>query len=239
METSASFEARSAPLPYPTPMLILLSALLSTLGSMFRSRAVLELEHMALRHQIGVLKRSAGKRPRLTPADRLFWVFLSRAWCDWRSERCRRWLCRDTSDTFNSASQPRDSRYPSPNGSSTRGENKVARGLPYLSLRWLTQQHQFFVPRTKNLAAPSEVCQPFVAARHHAKATVDLLFRNIEQLEIELVQSDEFVVQFHSQQLANTGFRIHVCVPIVGACILADILKLDRKDRAHIVLCGY
>ena len=37
-------------------MLILLSALLSTLGSMFRARAVLELEHMALRHQIGVLK---------------------------------------------------------------------------------------------------------------------------------------------------------------------------------------
>ena len=37
-------------------MLILLSALLSTLGSMFRSRAALELENLALRHQIGVLK---------------------------------------------------------------------------------------------------------------------------------------------------------------------------------------
>ena len=48
-------------------MLILLSALLSTLGSMFRSRAALELENMALRHQIGVLKRSARKRPKLTP----------------------------------------------------------------------------------------------------------------------------------------------------------------------------
>src|SRR5260221_14520277 len=66
-------------------MLILLSALLSALGSMFRSRAVLELENIALRHQIGVLKRSARKRPKLTAADRLFWVFLSRVWCDWRS----------------------------------------------------------------------------------------------------------------------------------------------------------
>src|SRR5712691_2477486 len=37
-------------------MPILLSAVLSTLGSMFLSRAVVELEHMALRHQIGVLK---------------------------------------------------------------------------------------------------------------------------------------------------------------------------------------
>jgi hypothetical protein len=43
------------------------------------------LEHIALRHQIGVLKRFAGKRPKLTAADRVFWVFLSRVWCDWRS----------------------------------------------------------------------------------------------------------------------------------------------------------
>ena len=66
-------------------MLILLSAVFSTLCSMFRSRAALELEHIALRHQIGVLKRSARKRPKLTAADRLFWVFLSRIWGDWRS----------------------------------------------------------------------------------------------------------------------------------------------------------
>src|ERR1700720_4434808 len=58
-------------------MLILLSALLSTLCSMFRSRAALQLEHIALRPQIGVLKRSARKRPKLTSADRLFWVFLA------------------------------------------------------------------------------------------------------------------------------------------------------------------
>jgi hypothetical protein len=66
-------------------MLILLSAFLSTLCSMFRSRAVLGLENIALRHQIGVLKRSAAKRPKLTRADRLFWVLLSQVWCDWRS----------------------------------------------------------------------------------------------------------------------------------------------------------
>jgi putative transposase len=66
-------------------MLILLSAFLSTLGSMFRARSALQLENLALRHQIGVLKRSDGKRPKLTPADRLFWVFLCRVWDDWRS----------------------------------------------------------------------------------------------------------------------------------------------------------
>jgi len=40
---------------------------------------------MALRHQIGVLQRSARKRPKLTPVDRLVWAWLSHIWSDWRS----------------------------------------------------------------------------------------------------------------------------------------------------------
>jgi hypothetical protein len=43
------------------------------------------MENLALRHQIGVLQRCARKRPRLTDVDRLFWVWLSRIWSDWRS----------------------------------------------------------------------------------------------------------------------------------------------------------
>ena len=39
----------------------------------------------ALRHQIGVLQRSARKRPKLTSGDRLLWICLSRLWRDWRS----------------------------------------------------------------------------------------------------------------------------------------------------------
>ena len=33
-----------------------------------------EIEILALRHQIGVLRRSAKKRPKLTVADRVFWA---------------------------------------------------------------------------------------------------------------------------------------------------------------------
>jgi transposase InsO family protein len=40
---------------------------------------------MALRHQIGVLQRSARKRPKLTPGDRLLWIWISRIWRDWGS----------------------------------------------------------------------------------------------------------------------------------------------------------
>jgi putative transposase len=62
-----------------------LTIFFTTLSSVLRSRAVLQLENLALRHQIGVLQRSARKRPKLTPGDRLVWVLLSRIWGDWRS----------------------------------------------------------------------------------------------------------------------------------------------------------
>ena len=66
-------------------MLISFATRFATLSSIFRSRAALELENLALRQQIGVLQRSARKRPRLTPIDRLLWVWLSRVWSGWRS----------------------------------------------------------------------------------------------------------------------------------------------------------
>jgi hypothetical protein len=48
------------------------------------SRIALQLEVVALRHQLAVLLRSV-KRPRLTTSDRLLWVWLCRAWPEWRS----------------------------------------------------------------------------------------------------------------------------------------------------------
>ena len=66
-------------------MLLSFTTLFGTLSSIFRSRAALELENLALRHQIGILQRSPRKRPKLTPWDRLLWVWVSRIWSDWRS----------------------------------------------------------------------------------------------------------------------------------------------------------
>ena len=54
-------------------------------SSAVKTRAALQLENIALRHQIGVLQRSAKKRPQLHTPDRLLWVWLSRVWADWRS----------------------------------------------------------------------------------------------------------------------------------------------------------
>jgi transposase InsO family protein len=50
----------------------------------FRNRADLQMEILALRHQIVVLQRQTPK-PKLKPADRGFWVVLSRFWSRWRS----------------------------------------------------------------------------------------------------------------------------------------------------------
>jgi putative transposase len=66
-------------------MPVFLRTLLAVLRSILRSRAAVELENLALRHQIGVLQRCAAKRPKLTAGDRLFWICLSRLWRDWRS----------------------------------------------------------------------------------------------------------------------------------------------------------
>jgi putative transposase len=66
------------------PFSPLFSALFATLSASFRSRAALQLEILALRHQVGVLQRSV-KRPKFTPADRLLWAWLCEVWHDWRS----------------------------------------------------------------------------------------------------------------------------------------------------------
>jgi putative transposase len=53
--------------------------------SSVRTRAALQLEVLALRHQLRVRDRSRPGRVRLTRVDRLLWVWLSRVWHDWRS----------------------------------------------------------------------------------------------------------------------------------------------------------
>ena len=53
------------------------SALLAVVLTLFRSRASLCLEHLALRHQLAVYQQTV-HRPQLRPQDRLFWAWLSR-----------------------------------------------------------------------------------------------------------------------------------------------------------------
>ena len=61
-------------------MLAFSSALLSWLAGRFRGRVELELEVIALRHQLAVLRRQRPGRTWLSAFDRLLWVWLYRAW---------------------------------------------------------------------------------------------------------------------------------------------------------------
>jgi putative transposase len=61
-------------------MITLLSAVGSLLWFRVRSRASLELELVALRHQVIVLRRQRPGQPRLFFTDRLLWVWLYRLW---------------------------------------------------------------------------------------------------------------------------------------------------------------
>ena len=60
------------------------AALLTCVGSLFRSRYVLALQVLARQHQLAVYKRTV-VRPRLRPTERLFWVWLSRLWIGWQA----------------------------------------------------------------------------------------------------------------------------------------------------------
>jgi predicted phage terminase large subunit-like protein len=61
-------------------MVTILCALVSIFEFRVRSRASLELELIALRHQVTVLRRQRPGRPRLSSLDRLLWVWLYRIW---------------------------------------------------------------------------------------------------------------------------------------------------------------
>jgi putative transposase len=51
---------------------------------LFRNRAFLTAENLALRQQLLVLQRAA-KRPKLHNCDRVFWSWRPRLWTGWRS----------------------------------------------------------------------------------------------------------------------------------------------------------
>ena len=61
----------------------ILSTLLTAFATLFRSHLALQLEIVALQHQLAIYQRTV-KRPRIRPPDRVFWSWLSRRWSRWR-----------------------------------------------------------------------------------------------------------------------------------------------------------
>lgn len=58
-------------------------ALLGFVVSLCRSRVPLQLEILAVQHQLVVYQRSI-RRPQVRPVDRIVWLWPSRGWSRWR-----------------------------------------------------------------------------------------------------------------------------------------------------------
>jgi hypothetical protein len=56
------------------------TVLVAALAAWCKTSAELRLENLALRQQLGALRRSTPKRLRLTKADRAFWIWMKRVW---------------------------------------------------------------------------------------------------------------------------------------------------------------
>lgn len=59
-------------------------ALLALVTTVFRSRLSMQLEMLALRHQLSVYQRTCS-RPLIKSGDRFLWSFLSRLWPGWKA----------------------------------------------------------------------------------------------------------------------------------------------------------
>ena len=75
-----------------------ISVLLAGLATIFRSRRTLQLEILALRHQMAIYQRTV-KRPSIRPGDRILWTWLSRRWAGWREVEVARFAETDLRDS--------------------------------------------------------------------------------------------------------------------------------------------
>ena len=66
-------------------MRTLLLVLVDWLDTILRRRVSLQLEVVALRHQLAIYQRTC-RRPRISPPDRLLWSCLARVWSGWRDD---------------------------------------------------------------------------------------------------------------------------------------------------------
>jgi hypothetical protein len=65
-------------------MIRLIQFLLTLVTTSVRSWLSLQAENAALRNQLSLYRKS-GQRPRIRPADRLFWCFIAKFWAGWRT----------------------------------------------------------------------------------------------------------------------------------------------------------
>ena len=64
-------------------MLPIVAIFITSISTWFRSRLSMQMECIALRHQVSVYPQNVS-RLKLRPSDRLLWAWLSRLWPGWQ-----------------------------------------------------------------------------------------------------------------------------------------------------------
>ena len=112
-------------------MAAVIYAFLGALGTLFRWRISMQVEIVALRHQLAVYQRRV-RRPHLCPADRILWAWLSRHWATCFGLRAACDRHRLATETL---TRSLDAHEPSREAGQTTGKRGDTRAHPY-GLQW-------------------------------------------------------------------------------------------------------
>src|SRR5664280_1165591 len=198
-------------------MFSVLASLVGATLSFLKTQRELALENLALRHQVGDLKRTLGtRRVCLKPSDRMLWVVLSRVWSGWQlalaivqPATVIRWHREGFRRSWASKSRRRD------------GRPELAREVRALIRKMSTSNPSWGAPRIRNELAKigidvsrSTVAKYMVRHRKPPSPTWRAFLDNHVK---ELVSLDFFVVP-------TATFRVH---------FVLLILSHDRRRILH------
>ena len=190
--------------------------LLSFAGASARSRLSLQLEVAALRHQLS-LYQAEGRKPKISPADRLLWSFVSKCWSEWRSalyfvqpRTVAGWQKKRFRDYWRNLSQGR-----------APGRPKIAPELQQLIKRMWQANPAWGSPRL--------VSELKMLGIEVAKSTIELY--KPKRVKPPSPTWKTFLEQ-HAHELASIDFFV---VPTVALKVLFVLVVLthDRRRIAH------
>ena len=201
-----------------------MALLVQTVRVLFRSRADLALENLALRQQVAVLKQKRS-RPPLTPLDRAFWVALREDWSRWaqaliivQPETVVRWHRRGFQLYWRHKSQPRGPGRPRTDRETRElirqmAMENVGWGAPkihgeLLKLGFVVSERTVFRYMPRRPADPYKVKQWMTFLRNHRDGIAACDFFTVPRVSFLLLYVF-FVISHARRQILHVNVTAH------------------------------
>ncbi len=210
-------------------MIELIKLCVSFLASTFRSRAALQAENLALRHQLCVYQRSV-KRPKVKRADRVFWSLLAKAWTGWKDslifvkpETVIRWQRKRFKEYWRKLSRSGEpGRPPIPNEvkelirtmssmNPTWGSPRIVGELAKLGISVTKSTVDKYKVRVKK--PPSPTWRTFL--KNHAKDIVSIDFLVVPTVRFKILYVFLFL-SVERRRIIHFGVTEHLCFTVSG-----------------------